>query len=585
MKAHYFKRFKFIPLLIAAVFFSSAFASVAHADISNWQRGASFIPRSSSSFMEESFKLTLQNLKNDNANHVSLVIPIYQSNIYSSDIHTGSNTPSDESLLKAIQYAHSLGLKVTLKPHIESDDGQWRANIDPSDRALWFRTYGSYMKRYATLGEAYGADQFIIGTELIKLAANDYNPQNTSSWRSLISEIRSIYSGSLTYAANWGPHGDWSDEKNRIAFWDLLDVVGIDAYYPLGTDYNNNSVEYFRSEWAKIDKNDIEPFSRKVNKPIIFTELGYRSTTGAHVEPSHYLRTDGVNMAEQSNLYQAMFEYWNDKSYIGGMHIWNWEVDPYAGGYQDVNYTPQNKPAEDIMRNWFGFIGKASYGDSYANNFNSTTSVNPSNLDLGNNVSINTTVSNSRGETNSTLTDIEIYDSSGNRVYQYFANNQSFSSPNSQTISTTWKPINVGTYTIKTGVFSRDWSKNYLWQENAGQFVVNHSTNPTAPSEPPQTTGIDIWWPTNLARVSGTLPLKALLNGYNVSNYEMYWQVDGGGLVRMYNSDVDYPHKEAWIDVSGWNWKSSKQYVLNFVAKDLFGRFLSERPSMIQVDN
>jgi hypothetical protein len=39
-------------------------------------------------------------------------------------------------------------------------------------------------------------------------------------------EIRKIYTGKLTYAANW-------DDFDKVPFWKELDYIGIDAYFPL----------------------------------------------------------------------------------------------------------------------------------------------------------------------------------------------------------------------------------------------------------------------------------------------------------------------------------------------------------------
>ncbi|MGH7141829.1 MAG: glycoside hydrolase family 6 protein [Minisyncoccia bacterium] len=79
---------------------------------------------------------------------------------------------------------------------------------------------------------------------------------------------------------------------------------------------------------------------------------------------------------------------------------------------------------------------------------------------------------------------------------------------------------------------------------------------------------IDIWWPTDGAHVSGVQPFKAMINGTDVSHYQMYWQVDNGQLVEMSDNDTDSPHKEASVDLSQWNWKGSGPYTVNFVANE-----------------
>jgi len=62
-------------------------------------------------------------------------------------------------------------------------------------------------------------------------------------------------------------------------------------------------------------------------------------------------------------------------------------------------------------------------------------------------------------------------------------------------------------------------------------------------------------------------PFKAMLEGLDVSQYNMYWQVDGDALNQMGNSSTDYPHKESLVDLSSWHWNANHQYTLTLSAK------------------
>lgn len=90
-------------------------------------------------------------------------------------------------------------------------------------------------------------------------------------------------------------------------------------------------------------------------------------------------------------------------------------------------------------------------------------------------------------------------------------------------------------------------------------------------------TSVQTWWPAQNARVSGVQPFKAVVPGMDVSTYQMYWQVDGGQLNQMYDSMVDYPHKETMVDVSSWRWQSSGVYTVTFVARDSSGATLAQQ--------
>jgi hypothetical protein len=100
---------------------------------------------------------------------------------------------------------------------------------------------------------------------------------------------------------------------------------------------------------------------------------------------------------------------------------------------------------------------------------------------------------------------------------------------------------------------------------------------------PPSTYQVDIWWPTQGAQVSGTQPFKALISGVSTPTYVMYWQVDGGQLNVMNDSTVDAPHKKAVVDLTGWTWRGSGPYTVNFIAKDLNGNVLAQKAVSITV--
>lgn len=94
----------------------------------------------------------------------------------------------------------------------------------------------------------------------------------------------------------------------------------------------------------------------------------------------------------------------------------------------------------------------------------------------------------------------------------------------------------------------------------------------------------DVWWPTSNAKLEGSHPFKALLQNTDINSYTMYWQVDGGQLNKMETNHTDYPHKEASVDLSGWNWKGNDTYNIKFISKDSSGATISERDVNVYVN-
>ena len=243
-----------------------------------------------------------------------------------------------------IDILHQNGLRVMLKPQIWISRGAFTGNLKMDSEENWRALEASYDKfilAYATLAQETNADAFCIGTELEQFVS--HRPEY---WTELIKKIKSVYKGKLTYAANW-------DEYGRTPFWEDLDFIGIDAYFPL-SDEKTPTVEQLRKGWQP-HKEKIKSLSMAKNKPIIFTEYGYRSNNYAAKKPwlvDHSL--DDVNLEAQTNATKAIFEeFWSEDWFAGGF-VWKWFIDhKKAGGINDNRFTPQNKPAQEVIKSFY----------------------------------------------------------------------------------------------------------------------------------------------------------------------------------------------------------------------------------------
>lgn len=342
------KIFTILTLTVAGLTLSShSFAA-----ITDWQKGASIYPVSSTDFRSQNYKDSIGQLKSVGANYVTLMIPYSQSSGTSSDIQPGLLTPDDESLVAGIQYAHQVGLKVNLNIHLEANGTPWRADINATDRPAWYANYSIMLNRYGEIGRLYNVEMMTIGTELIDMASNYVNPENATAWKQMIFELRKVYPGKLTYSSNWGNSG-WNYELGNIGFWPDLDYIGISAYYYMVPEANIYSHESLLAKWEQWNNSHIKPIQQKFGKQVIFTEVGYRSLDTALVRPPDWRRTGPVDEQEQADGYAALFDYWRTQSFMAGVQIWNWKTEPTAGGPYDTDFTPQNKLAQTVIQNWF----------------------------------------------------------------------------------------------------------------------------------------------------------------------------------------------------------------------------------------
>ncbi len=283
------------------------------------------------------------------ANYAGVLVTQYVATKTSTTIFPTQLTPSDAALTTAIQQLHSQGVKVMLKPHIDPQDGSWRGEFAPTDVNAWFAAYRGFILHYAELAQMTGADMLCIGTEFKTLTVSAYR----TKWIDIITAIRGVYTGKLTYAANATAAGD---EFTSVSFWDQLDALGLDGYFPL-TSKNDPTISELLGAWkSNVYGQDIVSLvtnfaSAYPTKPVIFTEIGYRSATGANKAPWDWSTSSTPDNLEQQNCYEAMLQTWTaPSSPVRGYFWWAWPVQ--APGANDTDYNPRNKPAQTVLENW-----------------------------------------------------------------------------------------------------------------------------------------------------------------------------------------------------------------------------------------
>jgi hypothetical protein len=263
---------------------------------------------------------------------------------------------SDSGVVALAGMARARGLHVMLKPHlwITGDHGGSArlADLDPGTPErwrAWFVSYRGYLLHYAALAERAGVDLLCIGAEVKRAAVG-----HEAEWRAMIADVRRVYHGRLTYAANW------YEEAEAIRFWDALDYIGVQAYYPLSTDATDDRAKIERGWAAHLAA--LERLHRRWGKPILFTEIGWKSTADATVRPWEWTEARSQMLARvstrtQAAAYEAFFRTAWREPWLAGAFLWKWYGrHERAGGADDPDFTPQNKPAEAIIAREFGEV-------------------------------------------------------------------------------------------------------------------------------------------------------------------------------------------------------------------------------------
>ncbi|HMQ06184.1 MAG TPA: hypothetical protein PKC30_02730 [Saprospiraceae bacterium] len=251
-----------------------------------------------------------------------------------------------EGIRESILKAKENGFRIMLKPQVYIP-GSWVGDMNftsEDDWHLWESTYEKYIMDMVCIAMELDVELFCIGTEY-KWAAT----KREAFWRRLVTNIRDVYDGTLTYSANW-------DQYNQIPFWDALDFIGISAYFPL-TEEVNPTPDLLKKKWKPIVRT-LKKFSEKNRKKILFTEYGYLSVDGCAGSSwllEKNIRNLSVNEEAQATAYKALLSTFHAEDFWAGGFLWKWFPSMKGHeGYPERDYTPQGKMAEEVIREMYG---------------------------------------------------------------------------------------------------------------------------------------------------------------------------------------------------------------------------------------
>jgi hypothetical protein len=214
-----------------------------------------------------------------------------------------------------LDWAHERGMSALLVPHIGywGSKFSWRGEIKFETAEEWdrfFTGYEAWIVEMARLAEAHRATVFCVGLEYT------HAQKFEQRWRQIIAAVRAVYSGKITYGANW-------NDYDAVKFWDAVDYIGVLAYFPL-TEAKNPSADQIAVGWKKRC-NELQQFSAaRGSKQILFVEAGYNESARAAAEPWSF-ETGGENAAAiQQRCLDAALSLTGEHPWLAGMFLWKW---------------------------------------------------------------------------------------------------------------------------------------------------------------------------------------------------------------------------------------------------------------------
>jgi hypothetical protein len=253
-----------------------------------------------------------------------------------------------EQVARMVAQAHARGLKVLLIPHLWVETGGWRGEIDPGSAAGWEAYQSSYREfvlGWAELAAQAGADAFSIGVE-----CKSWSGRFDTTWRALIQAVRARFDGLLTYSANW-------DEAEGVVFWDALDLIGINAFYPLAQRPGASYAQYLAG--AQRARDGLSQLAGALAMPVLFVEVGYTTRRDAAVEPWLWpddMRDVVVDEQEQARALAAVFETFLPEPWFAGLFVWRYYAYLDDVSQEEIwGFSPHAKAAEQVLQDSFGW--------------------------------------------------------------------------------------------------------------------------------------------------------------------------------------------------------------------------------------
>ena len=254
----------------------------------------------------------------------------------------GPGTENDESIIHSLFEAKKLGMTTLIKPQVWLWNS-WPGDVQMKSEEDWqqfFDYYYRWIRHYAMMSEMREADIFCLGVEFSHATLS-----HEKEWRAILKKIRGLFKGPITYAANWG------QEFEKIELWEELDYIGINCYYPLSK--KDSPTEKELKEGCELIMQKVNKVYEKYQKPILFTEIGFRSVEAPWQHPHEEAGSRNYNGAHQAQAYRITFEAIKGQPWCQGIFWWKWPTIMTNSGSNDRRFIPYKKPAEEVIKEYY----------------------------------------------------------------------------------------------------------------------------------------------------------------------------------------------------------------------------------------
>jgi len=286
-----------------------------------------------------------------NANSVAVTFPFFTYGPTSNTVYAKPNlTPSASHIAIFLAAAAKAHMRVTLRPVLNEDvlvarnPQAWRGSIEPRNRTVWFRSYHRLLLPYIAAAQAGHAATFVLGTELLSL-------EGAPEWPRLVSSLRSVYAGQITYDENYNEFA--ANSANPP-----VPTHNVDAYP--GFDLPDRaSVGSLTSSWdAWLGSHPLS-----VRRQLTLSEVGIEAVAGSYQHPWAWrgARTARIDARVQAAWYRAACNTVSAEQIGGGIYWYevNFDANPAnPRAFESDRLTFLDRPAQQVVRQCFAKLSR-----------------------------------------------------------------------------------------------------------------------------------------------------------------------------------------------------------------------------------
>lgn len=277
----------------------------------------------------------------------------------------------DSTIMVSQARAANLQVAVFPVPRILGPASDFWLNA-PRDAAWWqnwFEHYRAFAVNFADLASQSGSQALVLGGDWLRPAL----PGGTLSdgtgsgvpadsglrWKAILEEVRQHFGGEVWWALPY----ESGMATNSPEFLSETDALYILWDAPLALEEGAAQADLLEQAGTKLD-DDVAPLALLFDKPVILA-LAYPSAEGVRtgclneagecvpwstLDAPTSARGLNVDLRAQADLYQAMLNAINSRSFIGGIVSRDYYPPTLL---QDPSASVHGKPAADVLWYWF----------------------------------------------------------------------------------------------------------------------------------------------------------------------------------------------------------------------------------------